>query len=151
MWPCGLGEDDGVAGSRTARVQWLRGLWDVTGWRRRMTLWAHGRCGSTVPRVREWCRVHNIVGSGRTMLLQAKEWCRGLGDNAWVVDGITGSGRGRWRPIKGLDCDREWRCRDSWEDTTMTPRLRGGLDDSTGSEEVNDSAGSREIFGGKFC
>jgi hypothetical protein len=32
----------------------------------------------------------------------------------------------------------------------MVWRLRGGLKDGTGSGEVNDSTGSREIFGGKF-
>jgi hypothetical protein len=29
-------------------------------------------------------------------------------------------------------------------------RLRGGLDDSTGSREVDDGAGSREVFSRKF-
>jgi hypothetical protein len=33
---------------------------------------------------------------------------------------------------------------------TTAQRLQGGLDDGTGSGEVDDSAGSREIFGGKF-
>jgi hypothetical protein len=32
----------------------------------------------------------------------------------------------------------------------MARRLQGGLDDGTGSGEVDDSVGSREIFGGKF-
>jgi hypothetical protein len=32
----------------------------------------------------------------------------------------------------------------------MVRRLRGGLDNSTGSGEVNDGEGCREIFGGKF-
>jgi hypothetical protein len=32
----------------------------------------------------------------------------------------------------------------------MARRLRGELDDDTGSKEVDDGAGSREIFGGKF-
>jgi hypothetical protein len=31
----------------------------------------------------------------------------------------------------------------------MAQSLWGGLDDGTGSREVNDGAGSREIFGGK--
>jgi hypothetical protein len=29
-------------------------------------------------------------------------------------------------------------------------RLRGGLDDGTGSREVDDGAGSREVFSRKF-
>jgi hypothetical protein len=29
-------------------------------------------------------------------------------------------------------------------------RLQRGLDDGTGSEEVDDDVGSKEIFGGKF-
>jgi hypothetical protein len=46
--------------------------------------------------------VHNVVGSGRTMLLQAQEWHHGLGDRACVVDGATGSGRGRWWRVRAL-------------------------------------------------
>jgi hypothetical protein len=67
-----------------------------------------------------------------------------------VVDGITGLGRGRWRCVKGLDCGRERRHRGSEEDSTTVQRLQGGLDDGTGSGEVDDSKGSREIFGWKF-
>jgi hypothetical protein len=33
---------------------------------------------------------------------------------------------------------------------TTAWRLRGGLDDGTSSEEVNDGASSRDIFGRKF-
>jgi hypothetical protein len=33
----------------------------------------------------------------------------------------------------------------------MARRFRGGLNDGTGSREVNDGVSSREIFGGKFC
>jgi hypothetical protein len=36
-----------------------------------------------------------------------------------------------------------------WSGTTAW-RLRGGLDNGTGSREVDDGAGYREIFGGKF-
>jgi hypothetical protein len=43
--------------------------------------------------------VHNIVGS-RTTLLQALEWHHRLEDKAYVVDGTTGSGRGRWWRIR---------------------------------------------------
>jgi hypothetical protein len=32
----------------------------------------------------------------------------------------------------------------------MVRRLQGGLNDGMGSVEVDDSAGSREIFSGKF-
>jgi hypothetical protein len=38
----------------------------------------------------------------------------------------------------------------SGEDSTMARRVQGGLDDGTGSGEVDDDTGSREIFGGKF-
>jgi hypothetical protein len=51
------------------------------------------------------------------------------------------SGRGRWRHVNGLDCGRERWCRGSGVDSTTAWRLRVGLD---------DGAGSREIFGGKF-
>jgi hypothetical protein len=51
---------------------------------------------------------------------------------------------------KGLDCGRERRCRGSGEDSTMARKLRGGLDDGTGSEEVDNNAGYREIFDRKF-
>jgi hypothetical protein len=50
---------------------------------------------SLVSRAREWRGVHNVVGSGRTMLLRAREQHRGLGDEAYNVDGATGSGQGR--------------------------------------------------------
>jgi hypothetical protein len=33
----------------------------------------------------------------------------------------------------------------------MVQRLRGGLDDGTGSGEVDNGMGSRQIFSGKFC
>jgi hypothetical protein len=41
-----------------------------------------------------------------------------LGDDASVVDGVTDTGRGRWRHVKGPR---------PWSETTMW-RLRGGLD-----------------------
>jgi hypothetical protein len=63
--------------------------------------------------------VHSIVGSVRTRLLQAWERRRGLGDATCVVDGVTSSGRGRWRCVKGLDRGWEgWRG-GSEEDSTM--------------------------------
>jgi hypothetical protein len=88
-------------------------------------------------------------GSGRTMLLQAQERRRGLGDGACVVDDITGLSRGRWRHVKGLDCGRE-RWRGGSGENLMTARLQGGLNDGTGSGQVDDGTGSMEIFGGKF-
>jgi hypothetical protein len=45
-------------------------------------------------------RVHSIAGSGRTTLLRAHEQRRVLGDKACVVNGVTGSGRGRWQCVR---------------------------------------------------
>jgi hypothetical protein len=67
-----------------------------------------------------------------------------------VVDGVTDSGRGRWRLVKGLDRGWERRCGGCWEDSMRGRRLQGGVNDGMGSGEVDDVAGSREIFGGKF-
>jgi hypothetical protein len=64
----------------------------VTSSRRMTTPWAQGRHGSTASRAWEQCRVHSVVGSGRTMLLRAQELRCGLRDGACVVDGVTGSG-----------------------------------------------------------
>jgi hypothetical protein len=68
-----------------------------------MALQARGWRGSTVSRAREQCWVHSIVGSGRTTLLLAWGWCCELGVSSCVVNGVTSSGRGRWRHVKGLD------------------------------------------------
>jgi hypothetical protein len=57
-----------------------------------------------------------------------------------MVNGVTGSGRGRWQRVNGPR---------PWSGTTVR-RLRGGPDDSTGSGLVDDGVGSKEIFGGKF-
>jgi hypothetical protein len=57
-----------------------------------------------------------------------------------MVNGNTGSCRGRWWCVKG---PRPW-------SGTMVRRLWGGLDDGTGSGEVDGNTGSKEIFGGKF-
>jgi hypothetical protein len=51
---------------------------------------------------------------------------------------------------KGLDRGWEWWCEGSGEDSMTMRRVRGGLNDGTGSEEVDDSVGHREIFDGKF-
>jgi hypothetical protein len=40
-------------------------------------------------------RVDDIVGSGRTTLLQAREQHQGLGDGTCIIDGVTDSGWGR--------------------------------------------------------
>jgi hypothetical protein len=82
--------DDGVAGSG-----------------RMMALRAQGRRGSMASWAQEWCRVHIVVGLGRTTLLRTRERRRGLEDGACVVDDVTNSSRGRWRRIKGLDSGRE--------------------------------------------
>jgi hypothetical protein len=39
----------------------------------------------------------------------------------------------------------------SGEDLTIAQRLQGRLNDGMGFEEVDDGAGSRKIFSGKFC
>jgi hypothetical protein len=39
----------------------------------------------------------------------------------------------------------------SGEDLTIAQRLRGRLNDGMGFEEVDDGAGSRKNFSGKFC
>jgi hypothetical protein len=115
-----------------------------------MALQARGRQGSMASQAQEWRRVHNVGGAGRTTLLQARERCCGCGDNACMVDGITDSGWGRWWHVKGLDRGRERWHGGSMEDSMMTQGLQGGLDDDTGSGDVDDGAGSMEIFGGKF-
>jgi hypothetical protein len=56
-----------------------------------------------------------------------------------MVDGVTGSGQGRWQRVKGLDRGQERRRRGSREDLTMVRR----------AEEVDDVMSSREIFDGK--
>jgi hypothetical protein len=44
--------------------------------------------------------VHSVVGLGRTTLLHAQERCHSFGDEAYVVNGATGLGQGRWRCIR---------------------------------------------------
>jgi hypothetical protein len=58
-----------------------------------MALSARGQRGSTASRAQEWHRVHSVMGSGRTTLLQAKQRHHGLGDDTCMVNGITDSGR----------------------------------------------------------
>jgi hypothetical protein len=69
---------------------------------RTTALWTRGRHGSSASRAREWRGVYDIMGSRRTMLMQAQKWRGGLGDEACVVDGTTGSGPGRWRCVRAL-------------------------------------------------
>jgi hypothetical protein len=45
-------------------------------------------------------RVNDVVGSGRMTLLQTQQLCRRLGDGTYMVDGVTGSGQGRWRRVR---------------------------------------------------
>jgi hypothetical protein len=59
-------------------------------------------------------------------------------------------GSGKMVARKGLDRGQERLCGGSGVDSTMARRLWGGLDDGMSSRVVNDGAGSREIFGGKF-
>jgi hypothetical protein len=121
---CRFGEDNCAMGPKTARVDGVMGSGTVPG----------AQCRGLVE--------DNVVAGSRTV---SQAWGR-----ACVVDGITDSGRGRWRCVKGLNCGREqWRG-GSGEDSMMLQRLQGGLDDGTGFGEADDSLGSREIFGGKF-
>jgi hypothetical protein len=95
--------------------------------------------GLTASRAREQRGVHSVVGSGRTTLLQVRERCCGLGDGAYMVDGVTGSGQRRWRRVRASTIVK------------MTARrLRRGLNDGTGSGEADDGVGPREIFGEKW-
>jgi hypothetical protein len=57
------------------------------------------------------------------MLLRAQEWHHGLGDDVCVVDGITGSGRGSWWDVKGLDRGQERRRGGSEGDSMAAWRL----------------------------
>jgi hypothetical protein len=83
------------------------------------------------------------------------QWRRGLREDNVVVGSGTASQAWGWRM-----CGRRRHRLGSgkmaahkgarpWSGTTAW-RLRGGLDNGTGSREVDDGAGYREIFGGKF-
>jgi hypothetical protein len=63
-----------------------------------------------------------------------------------VVNNVIVSGLGRWRLIKGLDSGRERWHRGSEEYSMMARKLQGGLNNDTGSVEVDDGTGSREIL-----
>jgi hypothetical protein len=51
-------------------------------------------------------RALDVMGSGRTTLLQAREQHRRLEDGAYVVDGVTDSGRGRWQRVRASNVVR---------------------------------------------
>jgi hypothetical protein len=112
----------------------------VQGSGRMTVLWAQGWRGSAASQAWERRGVHSVTVLGRTTFSWAQEQHRKLGD------GITGSGQGRWRRVKGLDRGQERRRGGSEEDSTMAWRLRGGLNDGTSSGEVDNSTGSREIL-----
>jgi hypothetical protein len=95
---CGF---DGIVGFGTLQGQQHRRLKEDDG------LWARGRRGLMASWAWEQRRVHSVMGLRRVMLLQPRQWCYRLGDGACVVDGVTGSGLGGWRWIKGLDSGRE--------------------------------------------
>jgi hypothetical protein len=95
---CGLRDS---ADSVTSQALGRHGDDGIAGSRRTMALRGQGRRGSMMSQARERRLVHSVMGSWRTMLLQAWEWRCWLGDSAYVVDDITSMGRGRWRRIKG--------------------------------------------------
>jgi hypothetical protein len=95
---CGF---DSVVGSRASRRRWRRRLREDDGVAGLGTAWVNG-----------------VVGSGRPTLLWAQLRSRGLGDGACVVDGITGSGQGRWWHVKELNRGRERRRGGSGENST---------------------------------
>jgi hypothetical protein len=68
-------------------------------------------------------QVIGVMGSGRTMLLRARERRHGLGDKAKVVDDITGSGQGRWQRVRASTVARN----DGTEAPGRTQRWRGGF------------------------
>jgi hypothetical protein len=88
---CGLKDGAGLTAS------WAL---DVAGSGRTTTLWTRGGHISSASWAQKRRRVHNVVGSGRTTLLQARERRRGLGDEAYIVDGATGPGQGRWQRVR---------------------------------------------------
>jgi hypothetical protein len=91
---------------------------DVTSSGRTMALQIGGWRASPPSWAQERRRVHNIAGSGRAMLLQAREWHHRLRDEACVVDGATSLGWQRWQCVRL----RPW-------SGTMVQRLQGGLND----------------------
>jgi hypothetical protein len=117
-WRCGLRDSVGSMASRALghhRDDHVACLGRTTTQR------ARGRHESTTLWAQEQHRVHNVMGSGRTMLLRAREWCHRLGDGACVADSVTDSGRGRWWRVEGLD--RGWeRRRGGYGEDSMTAR-----------------------------
>jgi hypothetical protein len=99
-------------------------------------------------------RVDGIVSSGTALGAQhcgLKNGVAGLGTMLKGLDGVTASGWGRWWCVKGFNRGQERRHGGSGEDMTTARRLLGGHDDGTSSTgEVDDEAGSGDIFGRKF-
>jgi hypothetical protein len=62
-------------------------------------------------------------------------------------DGVTDSGQGRWRRVKGLDRGRERRRRGSGEDSMMARSLQRGLNDDT--EAPGRTRRWRGLWGGR--
>jgi hypothetical protein len=101
------------------------------------------------------CGLENGVGC-------TVSWARGGWRCCGLENGVTGFGMrhallmaapprvGKMAARKSLDHGQERWCVGSGEDSMTAWMLRGGLGDNTGSGEVNDGVGSREIFGGKF-
>jgi hypothetical protein len=91
---CGF---NGIVGSGMSQGQWCHGRGDEDG----TAAPGDDVVGSGM------APVHSVAGSGRTTLLWARERSHGLGDDTCAIDDVTGSGRGRWHHIKGLDRGRE--------------------------------------------
>jgi hypothetical protein len=96
-------------------------------------------------------RVDGVVGLG---MAHGAPCCRFGEEDLVAGSGMTSRAwgrclRGRWHHRLGLGKmavlkgDRPW-------SGMIARRLRGELNDGTGSRVVDDDAGSREIFGGKF-
>jgi hypothetical protein len=114
---------DGIAGSGH------RGLREDNDTVGSGTAWVISIVGSRTAWGAHRCRLReDDIGVGLGTTLQA--WECGL--------------RGRWRHQLGDDGAARSR-----EDSTTARRLWGGLDNGIGSEEVNNGAGSKEIFGRK--
>jgi hypothetical protein len=82
-----------------------------------------------------------IAGPG----MASRAWGRGL--RCWRCHQLRS---GMMAAHKGLNRGREWWCGGFHEDSTTAQSLWGVLNDGKGSGEVDDGAGSREIFGAIF-
>jgi hypothetical protein len=106
-------------------------------------------------------RVDGVMGSGmardaQCRVLRQDDVVAGLGTTSWTWGWCLCGQRchrlrtGKMVARKGLDRGQERWCEGSGEDSKMVRKLQGGLNNGTGSEEVDDGEGSREIFSGKF-